>query len=94
MVEPESELLNESSDPPQADRKHASVNLVADEDGIADEQFLNDLSASRRFMSFLLGHGRQVPDEITEKMGRLMSAFLKDIKKYEENPGPKTVGHS
>jgi hypothetical protein len=52
-------------------------------EGEPDELFLDDLSATRRFMSFLLSRGVEVPKLISEELGELSSKFVDAIESYE-----------
>jgi hypothetical protein len=49
----------------------------------ADDQFLDDLSAAGRFKTFLVSRGRPVSAEVSEGIGRLLSAFSDDLKFFE-----------
>jgi hypothetical protein len=66
-----------------ADSK-ATQPLVEDLDREADYQFLDDLGAVGRFKTFLVGRGRPVSDEVSAGIGKLLTAFVRDLERYED----------
>jgi hypothetical protein len=58
--------------------------LVADTTKMADPQFLDDLSATRRFLSYRLSKGGSVPPQALKSMGRLIGAFASDLHNFEQ----------
>jgi hypothetical protein len=87
------------SDPTQSEAGDSAeratiVEMVADQPSSAqspssdagepDDLFLDDLSATRRFMSFLASRGLATPNEIREQLGKLASKFRDEIERYEE----------
>jgi hypothetical protein len=58
--------------------------FVADPHPSADDQFLDDLSATRRFLSYSLKRGSQVPTDALDSMAQLISVFGEDVRTYED----------
>jgi hypothetical protein len=63
----------------------------ADDKHFADAQFLDDLSATRRFMSYLLSKGTKIPPEIPDAMGILSTFFAEDLQRYDKQESERSM---
>jgi hypothetical protein len=77
------ESEEEEREEPESDQA-SSAQSPSSRAGEPDLLFLDDLSATRRFMSFLVSRGLETPKEIPEQLGKLVSKFRYEIEKYDE----------